>query len=408
MKSATSLMPPSTLDDLLAPSTSRRFLESQFGKTFVHFPGTCGRFSSLFPWNELNKVLRQHRLDTPRLRVIAQGKQIATDKFLTYQTSRSKLNSRIPHINHIELTRFLRQGATLIVDAVDEVYDPVTTLTENLRSLFRVRIQANLYAGWRTSHGFDIHWDDHDVIIVQVSGRKQWKIFEMTRPFPLARDIEPNTTIPDTPLWEGVLNDGDALYIPRGWWHVAVPLDEPTLHLTLGIRNPRGVDMLSWFSNRLRANEDVRRDLPRFDPLSDRAAYMERLRRALLEAWTPELLEEYFSYLDIAAPSRPHFGFPWSATEQVLPESGFVRWASPLPVSVMPINGPGEFSIECIGQKWRFAEAARPIIELLTDRKPHAIAELERVSTDAKVGVIFLRELVSYGLLAVVESCVGE
>lgn len=294
------------------------------------------------------------------------------------------------------------------MDAIDEVYDPVTILAENLRSLFRVRIQANLYAGWRTSHGFDIHWDDHDVIIVQVSGRKQWKIFEMTRSFPLVRDIEPNTTIPDTPLWDGVLNDGDALYIPRGWWHVAVPMDEPTLHLTLGIRNPRGIDMLTWFSDRMRANEDVRRDLPRFDPLSERVAYMERLRLALLDAWTPELLEEYFSHLDKTSPVRPHFGFPWSATEQVLPESGFVEWASPLPVPRMSSNGSGEFSIECIGQKWRFAEAARPIIELLMDRKPHAIAELERVSADAKVVIIFLRELVTHGLLAVVGSGVGE
>jgi hypothetical protein len=94
MKSANSLMPPSTLDDLLAPSTSQRFLDSQFGKTFAHFPGASGRFSGLFPWNELNRVLRQHRLDIPRLRVIAQGKQIATEKLLTYHTSRNKLNSR--------------------------------------------------------------------------------------------------------------------------------------------------------------------------------------------------------------------------------------------------------------------------------------------------------------------------
>ena len=121
---------------------------------------------------------------------------------------------------------------------------PITHLAESLERVFRVRIQVNAYAGWRTSHGFDLHWDDHDVFILQIAGRKKWKVYGMTRKYPLARDVEPATDKPDTPLWEGMLEDGDLLYIPRGWWHVATPLDEPTLHLTVGVNNPNGADLL--------------------------------------------------------------------------------------------------------------------------------------------------------------------
>ena len=116
---------------------------------------------------------------------------------------------------------------------------PITDIAESLERLFRVRIQVNAYAGWRTSHGFDLHWDDHDVFILQVAGRKQWKVYGMTRKYPLAVDVEPTVEKPDAPLWEGMLEDGDLLYIPRGWWHVATPLDEPTLHLTVGVNNVR-------------------------------------------------------------------------------------------------------------------------------------------------------------------------
>jgi len=401
-------MAPWTLDGLLAPSSSQQFLDSKWGKTFAYFPGKRGRFSALFPWSELNRILRQHRLDVPRLRLAMQGKPVSADAFLSYRTARRGLGVRIPSINPVELTRRLRQGATLIVDGVDELCEPVTTLAENLESVFRVRIQVNLYAGWRTSHGFDVHWDDHDVIILQVSGRKQWKVYRMTRPFPMKNDIEPNTEPPESPLWEGVLNDGDALYIPRGWWHVAIPMDEPTLHLTIGIHNPRGVDLISWFADRLRTNEDVRRDLPRFAPLAERAAYLERLRQSLLQAWKPELLEEFFAHRDLGSSGRPRFGFPWSATEGVLPETGFLTWTSPRPAVLESRNDAGEFSIACNGQKWRFAAGARPILERLLDRKPHAISELESLGTDPAVTIAFLGELVTHGLVSVAGSSLGE
>ena len=396
-------MVPETLDALLAPSSAQEFLETQWGKMFAHFPGEPGKFSGLLPWDELNRLLRQHRLDVPRLRLVRDGKPVPADAFLAYQTTSRKPGTRIPRVNSVELTRLLRQGATLIVDAADELYEPVTTLAENLESLFRVRIQANLYAGWRTSRGFDIHWDNHDVIVVQVSGRKRWKVYGMTRPFPLDRDVEPNTKPQDPPLWEGDLSDGDLLYIPRGWWHVAIPLDEPTLHLTLGVHNPRGGDLLSWFADRLRSNEDVRRDLPRFDARNERMAYMERLREAVLAAWKPEMLEEFFAHRDLAGSARPQFGLPWSATEGVLPESGFLKWASPRPVK-MESRQPGEFSIACNGKNWRFAEGARSILEKLMDRKPHAISELENLGTDPKITIVFLRELVSKGLVSAVST----
>jgi hypothetical protein len=399
---------PRNLDDLLAPSSAESFLGSQFGKTFAIFPGEPGRFSALFPWSQLNRVLRQHRFDFPRLRLVMLGKEVPAPEFLSYESSSRRRGPSVPRINQLGLTRRLQLGATLILDGVHEVYEPLSTLTASLESLFRVHIQANLYAGWRTSPGFNVHWDDHDVIIVQVSGQKQWKVYGMTRPFPLERDVEPNIGPPETPAWEGVLNDGDALYIPRGWWHVASPMDGPTLHLTIGILNSTGADLLSWFTERLRANDDVRRDLPRFGQQSERAAYMERLCQTFKEECKPSILDEFFAHRDACISGRLQFGFPWSATEQVLPESGFLKWTSPIPASIESSIGSTDFSIACAGRKWRFAEGARPILERLLDRIPHAISELQSLGTDPDLTLIFLRELVSHGLLSVAESTMEQ
>jgi len=125
---------------------------------------------------------------------------------------------------------------------------------------------------------------------------------------------------PETALWEGMLEDGDMLYIPRGWWHVAVPLNEPTLHLTIGVHQLTGLDFLSWYADRLRTSVSVRQDLPRLGTAEDREMRLERIRDVWEQSWNPGLLDEYFADVDSRAPSRPHFG---------LPLDGCVRCSSP-------------------------------------------------------------------------------
>ena len=160
-----------------------------------------------------------------------EGQPVSVETYLSDQQNKRKNGKPIPRLNTTALTRELRNGATIVLDAVDELHRPIRRLAESLERVFRVKVQVNAYAGWRTSHGFDLHWDDHDVFVLQVAGRKQWKVYGMTRKYPMARDVEPAVDPPSEVLWEGLLRSGDLLYIPRGWWHVATPLDEPTLHL---------------------------------------------------------------------------------------------------------------------------------------------------------------------------------
>src|SRR4051794_36815906 len=246
------------------PLTVDEFIHSYLGRNFYHSAGQPGRFAGLLPWNDLNNLLRHQRLDSPRLRLVREGKPVPVESYVQHASSRPQPHLRIPRLRSAEITRHLRDGATLVVDAVDEIVESVTSLAQDLEWVLRTRIQVNMYAGWRTSHGFDLHWDDHDVLILQVSGRKHWKLYEMTREHPLPQDNRRKFEAPEQPLWEGMLEDGDLLYIPRGWWHVAVPLEEPTLHLTVGLHRKNGTDFLSWFQERLLGFAAVRQDVPVF------------------------------------------------------------------------------------------------------------------------------------------------
>ena len=158
-----------SLGEILQPCPPEEFLGSSWGITYKHVHGWPGKFSHLLPWERLNEILQQHRLDYPRLRLTRDGKNLAAEAYLRHVTGRRKVT--VPRLQHAKLTQQLSAGATLVLDAVDELYEPLTELAEGLELFFHERIQINCYAGWRTSQGFDLHWDDHDVFILQVTGR---------------------------------------------------------------------------------------------------------------------------------------------------------------------------------------------------------------------------------------------
>ncbi|HCC57286.1 MAG TPA: cupin [Solibacterales bacterium] len=397
---------PKTLADVLAPASTDKFVQNDLGRSFQYFPGHPGKFSSLLTWPDLNEILALHQLDTPRLRLARDGQPIPADSFLSYHPARRPNAPATTRIRSAELTQHLQQGATLILDAVDELHAPVRDLAADIEKALRARIQVNLYAGWRTSPGFDLHWDGHDVLILQISGRKHWKVYPMTREHPVEGDPKKEAP-PEKPVWEGLLEDGDLLYIPRGWWHVAVPLDEPTLHLTVGIHRASGLDFMAWFADRLRSSTDVRNDLPRLATAAAKEAHLECLRQAWEQAWQPGLLDEYFSMLDAQARSRPHFGLPWTAQPSVLPpedEGWAVKYLVARPVE-WHRNGDDTIVVRGNGKEATFAAAAGPVLEALRAHQTCSLAQLQQTSGETIPPAtlrVFVAELVNAGLAAVV------
>jgi hypothetical protein len=404
MSAATEIRPAGleSLARMLEPRAPEEFLDSYWGAGFLHVRGRPGRFAHMMPWARLSEILRRHRLDHPRLRLVRDGKPVPVASYLRHLTG-GRQRAAVPRLKSSELARHLRDGATLVLDAVDELSGPVEELARDLELFFRERVQVNLYAGWQTSRGFDLHWDDHDVFILQVAGRKRWGVYGQTRPYPLVNDIEKAEKPAREPLWEGTLEDGDLLYIPRGWWHVAEPLAEPTLHLTVGVHNRTGLDLLRWLSERLRASEPFRRDLPRFAPPAERAAHAARLREELLTAWGDALVEQFYEDLDARADSRARVELPWVATPAAEPPAPemIVRLLAPRALKFEASGGVLEF--DCLGRRWRFAEEAAPVLRRLDERRACTIAELHEAARGrlplSKVRA-FAAELALHGLVA--------
>jgi hypothetical protein len=248
---------PARFDDVIAPLTRARFLSEFWTKKFVHLRGHKGRFTSLLPWEKLNEVLEWQN-PPPLIKLFREGDRVDPQYYIDHMDKAPEARQ----LNAGRLIASLSQGSSLVIDGIQWNVPLVKDLSEQFEEVFQATNQVNLYAGWGTQNTFHLHWDPQEVFILQLSGRKHWKIYAPTHPYPLKDDAEKAPGPTGQPVWEGVVEDGDMLYMPRGWWHVVHPLGEPSLHLNVGIERATGADFLGWWLPRLLRHPELRQDLP--------------------------------------------------------------------------------------------------------------------------------------------------
>jgi hypothetical protein len=128
------------------------------------------------------------------------------------------------------------EGATIVLQAVHRYWAPVSVFCRELEIALTHPVQTNVYVTPPTSRGLDIHYDTHDVFVLQVSGVKHWKVWGRAIEQPLAHQRRKGRySDPGTPSIDVELKPGDCLYIPRGFLHAAETAESESSHMTVGI-----------------------------------------------------------------------------------------------------------------------------------------------------------------------------
>lgn len=357
-------------DQIIAPLDRDRFLRDHWTSSFARMQGPAGRFADLFSWDELNAVLATHRLTPPRLNLYKDGQPLDPARFITPPHMGS------PRVDSGGLAVALAEGATLILNDAQEVSPKLRALMQAFQSALHTDTFANLYAAWHAQKAFDQHWDPQDSIILQLSGRKRWKVWRPTRPYPLEDDVEKPLPPTTEPVWEGVLKDGDALYIPRGWWHVVQPINEPSLHLTVSLTPPKGIDMLGWLVSRLRREAVVRADLPALKDEGARQARIAELRAAITGALTDEALADFLAQWDANIGHAPHIDLLKAPYEQfsAIGDTSRVRLATMHKLALLPFGEAFEF--RAAGRLWTVPRALAGALGQLHNAHAITVAQM--------------------------------
>jgi ribosomal protein L16 Arg81 hydroxylase len=185
-----------------------------------------------------------------------------------------------------DVHRAFARGKTLILGAMQQRWPAVAALCRVLEELFGCPVHTNLYLTPKGAQGFDAHFDTHEVFVLQVAGTKHWRFFGPARELPLADEWMPLEKEDIGPVTqEAFLEPGDLLYMPRGHIHEAFTSDIASLHLTVGVKVHRWVDLLRQALDDVAARDVRLRETLPFGLLSDGRVTVPRERfRELLQA----------------------------------------------------------------------------------------------------------------------------
>lgn len=281
--------------------------------------------------------------------------------------------SCLPMADMDSLSRLIRSGCTLVLDAMD-TFDP--TMEAACRALqwwSRELVQVNTYLTTADAAGFSLHWDDHDVIVVQLAGEKSWEVRGASRVAPMYRDAEPNNEPSEDIVWSGTMRQGDVMHIPRGYWHQATRTDRGnegySLHVTFGLVKRTGVDWLTWMADNARRDQRFRYDLDRWATGKTLAEQNSDLASA-----TRQHLDEYgiADFLDAREHAQPSTRFV--DTARVFGPLTDVVCVTAFPPRIE--HDGTTVTVLAAGKRLEFAERAEPALRLLLSGHPMNIADV--------------------------------
>jgi len=292
-----------TLAGLLHPVSPEDFLADYWeSRPLVLHRNRPDAFQRLLSVQAIDDFLASRNLHHPDVSMVNYSRKLDTE---AYTFPSGLLDVAAVH-------REFAAGSTLVLSALETELPALFGLTRALEAELSTRFQANIYCTPANAQGFHPHYDSHDVIVLQVQGRKRWMLYDSPLELPYRRQEFHPDAVETGPLSaEFTLEPGDVLYIPRGLMHDARSLDGTSLHITLGVLFTSVTELLAEALSQLGLRERAfRHGLPvgfaraGFDRTDTVASLRALLQRLATEADLDGVLGHFAE--DFIATRHPH------------------------------------------------------------------------------------------------------
>jgi ribosomal protein L16 Arg81 hydroxylase len=269
----------------------RAFRDRFFEKEPHHFPGALtGR---PFTWSSIDRLLHVIDPTAPTMRMFHHGQlpeQAYTDEFVEVGKPRRRLNKP-------KFYEYLQGGATLQINWLERHSVEAKRLCLEVGRFAGAQTSGNAYMSFSGDGTFGKHWDTHDVFAIQLVGRKRWRVFSPTLPLPLTYQTHDRSGhhCPAEHFLEVTMEEGDVLYLPRGWWHHVIPLQSGSFHFSVGCYSPTLFDYVVQTSAKyLEQQVDARRSFSPDDYRETVAEMVENLKSVLADQSNAAAFERDF------------------------------------------------------------------------------------------------------------------
>lgn len=274
---------------------------------------------------------------------------------------------------------------TLLVQGLDLHVDAAHDLLGRFRFVPEARLDDLMLSYASEGGGVGPHFDSYDVFLIQVSGRRHWRIGRLgvSTSGALREDVPLKVLADFEPEQDFVLEPGDMLYLPPGWAHDGVAVGGDCMTASVGFRSPWRGELANELLVRLTDDEEAPRgDRMYVDPRQAATGEPGRIpealtafaREAVLKAVAQPLALERALGEALTEPKPRVFFEPGDA----LPPGQGARLS---PRTRMMYDAAHVF---INGQSFRAGGRDATLMRRLADRRTLSVAEVARLSEGAR------------------------
>lgn len=378
------------LATLLGRVSVERFVEAFTRKERLFVKAThARRAESLLPRWVGERLLVSRELPEHRLTLLREGDVIP----------RARYRGEDGHVQAESLGALLAEGVSLVVTGIDDELPAIGRLTAALERALGHTVWCNAYLTHGQGGALAPHYDDHDVLVLQVHGKKRWFFHGTPSPSPIERSREGQDFGPAQS--DLLIESGDLLYLPRGEVHHTTVEGDLSWHLTFGIDTRRGVDFVASLLERAAHDPAFREDLTRLggaSSLHEKEAELKARLHALVDRAS---VVSYLERDDAERPARASSPSSRLGTAPRLTDKTrvfpLIRRAFTLP------EGEGAVGVRLAGRDLVMPRAQLVLLAALVTKGSATLSELRLVSAEAERAALetHVSELFRLGLVEV-------
>src|SRR6266436_101280 len=161
---------------LIAPLQPETFFKKHWEREFLYIHrDVCDSYDDILTVEDLGRYFDSQTLHPSFLRLVKSGTDCPQEEWTDIERRRNTGFYRV--VNNEKLFSLIATGATVIISAAERAIPKLGQFCLGLEKELGIRIQANLYITPPNETGFKVHFDPHDVFILQAAGKKQWRLF---------------------------------------------------------------------------------------------------------------------------------------------------------------------------------------------------------------------------------------
>ncbi|XP_053242351.1 ribosomal oxygenase 2 [Podarcis raffonei] len=205
--------PESVFESLISPVKQDEFFREYWEQKPLLLqreePSVALYYQSLFHLTDLKDMVKEG---------LYYGRDINVCRSMN---GKKKIFNKDGKVSYEQLKKdFDQKKATIQFHQPQRFKDELWRIQEKLECYFGSLVGSNVYITPPGSQGLPPHYDDVEVFILQLEGKKHWRLYKPTVHLAQEYNTEPEEKI-GTPTHDFILKPGDLLYFPRGTIHQA-------------------------------------------------------------------------------------------------------------------------------------------------------------------------------------------